>query len=193
MYVSIDIETTGLDRAKDQILEVAAVLLPEDATDPQAVCEFPYFHCAVRHERLSGSVVALSMNSRLVKRLSDIEKGKDDGAIPWVWPSNLGPHFTTWLNSFGLTAPRSLTPLGQNVGSFDMPFLRRLANFPDYRFHYRSCEVGSLFATRSKTPSLSSIAIGFEIPGSPHEALYDARLALAAAMTKWRNDERGWE
>jgi oligoribonuclease (3'-5' exoribonuclease) len=188
MYVSIDIETTGLDPKTCQVLEVAMVALPAGETDPELVCEFPYFHRLLRYDTLNGSVVALNMNARIIDTLSEVAKGAKS-VIPMIWPKDLGPCVTNWLNELGLTESRSLHPLGQNVGSFDMKFLSRLENFPSYRFHYRSLEVGSMYATRDLCPSLSNIPLGFTIPGEPHEALFDARYALACAMTKWRNDE----
>lgn len=181
MYISIDIET-----AKDQVLELAAVLLPEGVRDPQYVCKLPYFHYIVRYERLSGSVVA-----RIIKYLSDLARARDDEetmlvttaiGIPWCWPNDLGE----WLiTNYPNLEPRALQPLGHNVGSFDMKFLERVPKFPKHYFHYRSMEVGSLFATRNGAPSMTKILEHVE----KHEALYDARRALAAAMAKWQRDE----
>lgn len=69
-YVSIDIETTGLDREKHQVLEVGAII--EDTNNPLPFDEIPRFKCIIGWEELMGSVFAINMNSRIVKILAEI-------------------------------------------------------------------------------------------------------------------------
>jgi hypothetical protein len=140
------------------------------------------------------------MNSRILKILSDFAKlqspddkmefAKNLGASI-LWIKDIGDVFRMWLEGSGIHEFRCLTPLGQNVGQFDMMFLKGLKGWPGQYFHYRCCEVGSLYATREGVQSLSSLSkeLGSKIPGNPHEALYDARVALACAMKKWEQDE----
>jgi len=76
-YVSIDIETTGLDSETCQILQIGAVI--EDTANPKPLDELPKFMCILEHETYSGQPTALSMNSWILKILSGMEGlSKDD-------------------------------------------------------------------------------------------------------------------
>ena len=56
-YVSIDIETTGLDPETCQILQVGAVI--EDTQNLLPLEELPKFNCIVEHPAYTGSPYAL--------------------------------------------------------------------------------------------------------------------------------------
>ena len=65
-YVSIDIETTGLDPETCQILEIGAVW--DNWTKP--IDELPVYHRLVYHKEYRGSAYALAMNANLLRHLS---------------------------------------------------------------------------------------------------------------------------
>ena len=72
-YVSIDIETTGLDPETCQILEIGAVW--DDWTKP--IDQLPVYHRLVYHTEYRGSAYALAMNANLLRHLSGQRE-------PWV-------------------------------------------------------------------------------------------------------------
>ena len=64
-YVSIDIETTGLNRETCQILQIGAII--EDTTKYKLLEHMPTFNCVVIQEEIVGEPFALNMNKRLIK------------------------------------------------------------------------------------------------------------------------------
>lgn len=185
MYVSIDIETTGLNRQKDQILEFAAV-----AWNRESVMECSCFQRYVYWERLSGAPYALILNSkwfdewtRAAEELSDNEQLPSN----WCWPKDLGCQFREWLINTGIN---KAFPVGKNYQGFDAQFLERMPNWPKEFFKHRALDVGTLAATRLGIPSLFEIKINDSVAeqlrasGGEHTALYDARYALQVAIER---------
>lgn len=175
MYVSIDIETTGLNPDTDQILEVAAVI--DDRS--RRVKDCPTFQAVIRHDRLSGDPRALEMNADLISAIA--------GGIG-MHKLDLGPELRFFLEDY--SDGEKYTAMGKNFGSFDWQFLKRMDRFPVDMFSHRFLEVGSLYAQSSGIQSLTdlseSIAEEFEIEGEAHQAEYDAKVTLALARLKWR-------
>jgi len=64
-YLSIDIETTGLDSENNQILSVGVIV--EDTEKKLPFEELPKFHCAIVHNDIRGSLFALNMNKELIE------------------------------------------------------------------------------------------------------------------------------
>ncbi len=173
-YVSIDIKTTGLDPVQDQILEFAAVAW----TNEKGIAHQPSFHSVVDPGRIIGDPYALSMNAKLIERIRDGEGKRLDDVMY---------NFRSWLTTFALGNIRRVTALGNNFASFDLQFLKRATYWPKELFTYRNLDIGSLYAHAEGIPSLKDIcdAIGYpDLPGDSHQALYDAQLALWAAMRK---------
>ena len=66
-YISIDIETTGLDPETCQILSIGAVI--EDTLNPIPFEHLPKFHGVIKRENVSGSLFALNMNRDLIETI----------------------------------------------------------------------------------------------------------------------------
>jgi len=135
-YVSIDIETTGLDPETCQILEIGAVW--DDWTKP--IHELPVYHRLVAHEEYRGNAYALALNAALLKRLSGERE-------PWFLdPDQVADDFATWLKVCGWDGQTALTPAGKNFASFDRQFLRRLPRFEQVvKLHHRTLDPAVLF------------------------------------------------
>lgn len=71
IYVSIDIETTGLDPNTCQVLEVGAVI--DDWRTP--VDQLPRFRRVLVHDEVHGNPYAMWLNSNLLKQLANVPKG----------------------------------------------------------------------------------------------------------------------
>ena len=75
-YVSIDIETTGLDPALNNILSIGAII--EDTESPLPRRECPQIHIAIVHHALHGSYEALDMNRDLISKISKWKNSKEE-------------------------------------------------------------------------------------------------------------------
>lgn len=74
-YTSIDIETTGVDDEKDQILSIGLVI--EDTLNIKPVDELPSLHLVIVRDRLEGNVFALNMNSKIIELLKEYQVSDD--------------------------------------------------------------------------------------------------------------------
>ena len=74
-YISIDIETTGLDPESCQILSIGAVI--EDTLNQLPFEELPTFHGVIKRENVSGSLFALNMNRDLIETIVQYSGAQD--------------------------------------------------------------------------------------------------------------------
>lgn len=139
-YVSIDIETTGLDPETHQVLEIGAVA--DDLQKP-----FPkdpaIFQCYVRHESTVGSAGTLAMNADILKIIAG---GKTDWG-PILSPDRVALQFQQWLVSkAGYRDEEKVIFAGKNVGSFDLQFLKKLNSW-NYIIptHYKTIDPTPLY------------------------------------------------
>lgn len=136
-YVSIDLETTGLDPDRCQILEIGAVW--EDWTRP--LKELPTYRRLVIHEEYRGSAFALAMNADLLRQLSGERQ-------PWFLDEDqVADDMAEWLKTTcGWDGSTGLTPAGKNFASFDRQFLKKLPRFEKtVRLHHRTLDPAILY------------------------------------------------
>jgi len=74
-YISIDVETTGLDPENCQILSIGAVI--EDTLNQLPFEELPTFHGVIKRENVSGSLFALNMNRDLIETIVQYSGAQD--------------------------------------------------------------------------------------------------------------------
>ena len=74
-YISIDIETTGLDPETCQILSIGAVI--EDTLNQLPFEDLPKFHGVIKRENVSGSLFALNMNRDLIETIVQYSTARD--------------------------------------------------------------------------------------------------------------------
>jgi oligoribonuclease (3'-5' exoribonuclease) len=75
LYLSIDVETTGLEKDRYQILSIGAIL--EDTTKKLSFEEIPKFHAAILHNEITGSPFALNMNKKIIEAIVQYQTAKD--------------------------------------------------------------------------------------------------------------------
>lgn len=127
IYVSIDIETTGLDPKNDQILQIGAII--EDTSKCLEFDEIPKFDRLIRHERITGSPYALAMNAGLIAKLSDSVYGiPAEVAVLQLY---------AWIIEHAgipMSPNLKLRPVwaGKNVALFDLQFLKNISNWGSY-------------------------------------------------------------
>ncbi|WP_400192549.1 exonuclease domain-containing protein [Hymenobacter sp. B81] len=123
-YVSLDLEMTGNNPERHQIIELAAVV--EDTKRLLPLDELPTFRRAVRHAEYVGTAGALALNARLLRELADSEADQPDICTA----QELLPQLRAWLLAQGFRPDKhdriTVTLAGKNLGSFDLLFLRQL-------------------------------------------------------------------
>jgi len=127
-FLSIDIETTGLDPQKNQILEFGAIAIDTSCGNVPYVDDF---RAVFVHKELTGNPIALTMNSELIEEIGLLVESKD---FDFDFLNDVNPnkvcvrsseefqkYFDQWLGSIGFT--ERLTLAGKNLASFDLKFL----------------------------------------------------------------------
>jgi len=120
-YVSIDIETCGLDPETCDILEFGAVL--DDLTDRRPINILPKFHCYFVLPEYRGQPFALSMHPKIFRRIADREDG-----YTYVSPTRFGNMFKKFLSENGYEIKNdrvTINAAGKNFGAFDLQFLNK--------------------------------------------------------------------
>lgn len=177
-FVSIDIETTGLNPEKCKIIEIGAVI--DDWLEP--IHNPPTFHCYVKQHMYVGEPFALSRHSEIFRRIATEEEGYN-----YWYPSEAVERFGRWMEKNDAYQIDPTKPdrearavvAGKNFGTFDDRFLRRLPHFDEWvKYHHRLIDPAMLYwdpLTDMVPPSLKvcmqRAGIGDEVA---HTALEDA-------------------
>jgi len=159
-YISIDLETVGLDPENNDIIEFGAVL--DDLNEPKPLKELPKFHAYICKNEYRGQPYALSMHATILRRIATREEG-----YTYLYPNTLGKAFLTFLlkNGYkceekkGKKIPRTVINVGgKNFGTFDLQFLKNQTNFlSSVKIRSRILDPGILCLNKTDTvlPALS--------------------------------------
>jgi hypothetical protein len=152
-YVSIDIETSGLDPEKNDILSIAAII--EDTENKLTFLEIPKFNAIVLQNEINGSPRAIGMNATIIdtmgkyleadiKTRSELElaqTGIYGGGYKFYTIDEVTKQFYLFLQENGYadkinvpfggqfngnTKPITINVAGKNFGTFDKLFLQQL-------------------------------------------------------------------
>lgn len=174
-YVSIDLETTGLDPETCQIIEFGAVV--DDLSNPKPINQLPTFHAYICQNNYIGEPYALSMHPKIFRRIAEREQG-----YLYVSPEKLGYVFKEFLIGIGFEEKYdkvTITAAGKNFASFDNLFLRKYSSFSKHvQIRNRVIDPSVLYMTvlDEKLPSLEECKKRAKqaITAVSHEALTDA-------------------
>jgi oligoribonuclease (3'-5' exoribonuclease) len=161
-YLSLDVETTGLDPQQDQLLQVAMVV--EDSDVDMPVEELSSINLLVLHPRYVGNAYALGLNGSILRRIS----GQEPTDLQKIAIADLPAMLLQFIN---LNFPgQRVTVAGKNAAGFDIPFMPFSVR---ERFRHRVIDPGSVFVDWSKDmlPSLGDLTQDTVA----HDALEDAR------------------
>jgi hypothetical protein len=172
-YVSIDIETTGLDYDYCQVLEFGAVV--DDWVTP--VEKLPRFHAYLIHDRIVGDPFALSMHPEILKRIATRDK-PECANLTFLEPEQLAGLFELWAGSWGAFGSghsgKSLIPAGKNFQGFDRPFLKRVPRFGRVNMLHRCIDPSMLYWNSATDAEPPSTAECYKRAGIPNEVAHTA-------------------
>lgn len=182
-YVSIDIETTGLDPENCQILQIGAVI--EDTQNVLPLDKLPRFECIVEHAEYKGSPYALWLNSNLLKTLGELENIKKDERLDYRKANNIIPvgtvasAFSMWLMTNGFEAKDSgsitINAAGKNFATFDKNFLVKLPHWTSkIQMRQRIIDPAIMFVDWKQDFSLPNLNACIERAGLSGEVTHDA-------------------
>ena len=176
-YISLDIETTGLDPDVCDVLEVGAYY--EDTEARASRDRLPCFHKYIWKPTYNGEPYALAMNQRIFQKINELKKEWDKtGFRPAELTTldDLTRDFIEWLQRYDINLPIPIG--GKNVAGFDLPFMRNFQGWASLKFHHRVIDPGMLYfdALNDKVPpDLKECKKRARLPEHvSHEALDDA-------------------
>lgn len=184
-YLSIDIETTGLDPKTCQTLQIGIII--EDTENPLSFSEIPKLNLILRHSTLSGSIKALAMNSSLIQAIDDYNDFKHERSLlsskmnnaKFIEPSEASLTIENFLlaNGFRFNGSSRLifNAAGKNFGTFDKCFLEELPEW-NSRFQVRNrvIDPAILYVDWKNDLSLPSLSQCKERAGLAEEVSHDA-------------------
>jgi oligoribonuclease len=156
IYVSIDIETSGLNHDMNHVLSIGAII--EDTDKKLPFEEIPKFNAIVLQNNIQGSPRAITMNKEIISLMGEYLEGKNE--VREILNNNSGYKFYEedevvaefyrflFANGFayelgpgdfantihnveypaigGKTKPITINVAGKNFGTFDKLFLQEL-------------------------------------------------------------------
>ena len=174
MYVSLDIETGGLNHGMD-ILQIAMV-----KNDRYDIMECSHLDIIIKKFVYKVEPFAAAMHPQLWNILKE---GTD--------PRIVDGYKAAWAKIGAFLGVAKNFALGKNVGLFDLPFMANHGFQWERFFRHRLCDVGTLYSTPEGIPSLKELMEKYPevtIPGDGyHDALWDARLTLLLARKAWES------
>ena len=147
-YVSIDIETTGLDPEVHDVVEVGAVI--DDFTNPKPLDELPTFHCYVRMRNYVLDPYCAFLHQAIFHRISKFPDEEVSDKWNFYTKKEVVHKFADFLNDNGFNSGRdsryTISAAGKNFGAFDLQFLNKQLEFDKViRFRHRFLDPGILY------------------------------------------------
>jgi hypothetical protein len=153
VYVSVDIETSGLDFEKHKVLSIGAIIEDTEKKLPYEEC--PKFNAIVLQNEITGSPRAITMNKEIIAMIGEYLEGTNETRHLMNTHSDYSfyekedvikeLYMFLWCNGFSLldspsthvngkltpiidgrTKPITLNVAGKNFGTFDKLFLQEL-------------------------------------------------------------------
>jgi len=148
IYLSIDIETTGLNPETCQILEIGAIY--ENSKIAHPFDTIPTFRAILAHNFIQGEPNGLKMNNSLIESIIDYSTGDRSNNLPFFNPETVLDRLFEWYRHIYIQRehmePQHLINVaGKNFGSFDYQFLKKLPNNTPYNFNHKVLDPGSLY------------------------------------------------
>jgi hypothetical protein len=188
-YVSIDIETTGLDHNYCQVLEFAAIV--DDLKTQPSPESLPKFQTYVLHDYYIGEPYALSMHAEAFRKIANWEKN----GVAICRPDQLFIKFHTFLTTLANYTPQKgntvkINVAGKNFGGFDSKFLEKLPGYGELiKFHHRFLDPGTLYLDADADEEMPGTEVCLKRAGITstvaHTALDDALVVIDLLRKKF--------
>lgn len=177
-YLSIDLETSGLDPKNGVILEIAAIF--DDLESP--INKLMHFHRVIQYDPnqvIKGMPFALQMNQNILRESCGIDKS----VAPIDYPENIAIEWYKFI--CGLKQNGRITVAGKNVAGFDIPWLKE-HKFATSCFKHRVLDPGPMFLQEfGYVPNLKEIKLLMGLKDEvSHRALDDALDVVKAIRFK---------
>lgn len=192
-FISLDLETTGLDENYCQILSLGAVI--EDTNNPLPFEEMPKFHAVIIRDRIQGEPFALNMNKDLIELINKYNISKVEQRIElakqyqvlFVTEEHLAQAFVNFCITNGLN--EKVTVGGKNYTGFDKKFLDLIPGWSKINIHRRVIDPGTSFVDWANDKEIPSLEICKQRAGIEgvvtHNALEDAFDVVQVLRTKY--------
>jgi DNA polymerase III epsilon subunit-like protein len=196
-YVSIDIETTGLDFQKCDIIQFAAVI--DDLSEREPIKELPKLNVYFTKDHYVGEPIALSMHSDIFKKIALARKNKVEydevSESHFANIEDLPSIFRNFLTKNGIeenirTGAIVINVAGKNIGGFDIPFLKeKIKDWEQVYFRQRVLDPSILYMnieTDKEIPDSKTCMERAGIKGAvSHTALEDAMVIVELIRYKF--------
>lgn len=202
-YLSIDLETTGLDARKHQVIEFGAVL--DDLREQKSLELLPSFHAYIlppsnldpdsphvgsggEGKNYLGDPFALQMNARILERIAKREPG-----YRYLSVDSFHQEFERWCIGLGLwkevevgrlrengaasgytTQQVKFVAGGKNYGTFDRDFCNTWLGFKSFRVHHRVVDPAMLFLDPAQDDTPPDLATCLERAGIEATVTHEA-------------------
>lgn len=178
-YISLDLETSGVDISKAQILQIAMIY--DDFTQTK-ISDMPSLLINIQYRELSHATLeALEINKNLITQILDkddpVKKRNCSEAMDLV---------SAFLCKYSNKNGGKITIAGKNAASFDIPILdNHLDNKIGLYIKRRSIDVGSLYYPDfGYVPTLSEVNKLTQRSEVKHNAYDDASDVIFAIRKK---------
>lgn len=186
-YVSIDIETSGLNPETCQILSVGLIL--ENSNNKLSFEEIPKLHIILLHGFIQGEPYALNLNKGIIERALEYQKyAKNNERVSshykgytFLKPEDVAAHIQYWLkvNEFGNGRHDVLNVAGKNFGTFDKLFIEKLPEWnKKFKIHQRILDPTVMFTDWIEDETLPNLSVCKARAGMSdvvsHDAIDDA-------------------
>ena len=173
IYVSMDIETTGLNPQVHDIIEFGAVIDDLNALKPLE--KLPRFHAFFKKDNYFGDAYCMGMHKRVWDAIN-----KNEGNIIEIEDLMYG--FSNFLSKNGIPFDEKkqkyvVNPAGKNFAGFDLQFLK--AKIPadrwsDISFRHRAIDPGILYMDPVKDMEVPGLEECLKRAGIPQIVTHDA-------------------
>lgn len=184
-YVSIDIETLGLDPETCDIIEFGAVL--DDLESPLETLPAYHTYLVKKDNLYCGQPFAMSMHPTILHRIA-----KREGGYTYMYPHQLDQQFNQWLSGKGVVG--KIVIAGKNFANFDLQFLKKIGFGSETQYHHRILDLGSLFFEVGKDiipPDSKECMRRANVDGEvAHTAVEDALAVVRCIRTRLPKPEK---
>lgn len=172
-YVSIDIETTGLNPHIHDIVEFGAVI--DDLANPQPIEKLPTFQAILVQDHYRVTPYCMTLHQRLWSEIQE----RDENDHRFMAIDDLPTAFYNFLSKNGYPYNEKkeaydLTVAGKNFASFDLLFLKEQCFWHGINFKHRTLDPAVLYLDPKIDTELPGMGLCLKRAGINEEVTHGA-------------------